>query len=346
MVRDIALSNHFPEVQDLSVCVVLPAYHAAKTLQATLDRMPSGACQDIILVDDASTDDTTEVARQLGIRVHRHAQNRGYGGNQKTCYRLALETKADVIVMLHPDNEYDGALVPYMVGFIKADVVDIVLGSRISRREEVLAGGMPLIKYLANRVLTIMENVVLGLNLPDTTPDIVRIIDACSRRSTSKRAPMTSCSISSSSCRPACTGSAPVPCLFRRITVPSRAVSRSAAARSTHSERLRRSAGICCTAPGGNRNRCSAAGPPLSHPPCRALPGRRRLHSDRPNATRNAKVRFMRKLAYTRAAIMTSVSDSMRNADIPQKTPRSGGRSDAPARFQAPAIWPSIESHK
>jgi glycosyltransferase involved in cell wall biosynthesis len=161
------LSNHFPEVQDLSVCVVLPAYHAAKTLQATLDRMPSGACQDIILVDDASTDDTAEVARKLGISVHRHAENRGYGGNQKTCYRLALDTQADVIVMLHPDNQYDGALVPYMVGFIKAGVVDIVLGSRISRREEVLAGGMPLVKYIANRVLTIIENVVLGLNLPE-----------------------------------------------------------------------------------------------------------------------------------------------------------------------------------
>lgn len=161
------MSNHFPEVQDLAVCVVLPAYHAAKTLRATLERLPSGACQDIILVDDASTDDTTEVARELGIRVHRHSENRGYGGNQKTCYRLALETQADVIVMLHPDNQYDGALVPFMTGFIKAGVVDIVLGSRIRRRKEVLAGGMPPIKYIANRVLTILENVVLGLNLPE-----------------------------------------------------------------------------------------------------------------------------------------------------------------------------------
>jgi glycosyltransferase involved in cell wall biosynthesis len=161
------LSNHFHEVRELSVCVVLPAYHAAKTLEPTLRRIPEGACQDIILVDDASTDDTIEVARQLGIRVHRHPENRGYGGNQKTCYRLALETDADIIVMLHPDNQYDGALVPFMTGFIKAGVVDIVLGSRISRREEVLAGGMPVIKYVANRFLTILENVVLGLNLPE-----------------------------------------------------------------------------------------------------------------------------------------------------------------------------------
>jgi len=161
------LSSHFPEVQDLSVCVVLPAYHAAKTLKATLERLPSGACQDIILVDDASTDDTIDVARELGIKVHRHPENRGYGGNQKTCYRLALETNADVVVMLHPDNQYDGALVPFMTGFIKAGVVDIVLGSRIRRRKEVLAGGMPPIKYIANRFLTILENVVLGLNLPE-----------------------------------------------------------------------------------------------------------------------------------------------------------------------------------
>ena len=159
--------EHFPAVRDLRACVVLPAYHAAKTLEATLRRLPPGSCDDIILVDDASADDTIGVARQLGITVHRHPQNRGYGGNQKTCYQLALETDAEIVIMLHPDNQYDGALVPYMAGFIKADVVDIVLGSRIRRREEVLAGGMPLIKYVANRVLTIMENVVLGLNLPE-----------------------------------------------------------------------------------------------------------------------------------------------------------------------------------
>jgi glycosyltransferase involved in cell wall biosynthesis len=161
------LSNHFPEVRDLAVCVVLPAYHAANTLKATLERIPPGACQDIILVDDASTDDTMQVARNLGIKVHRHPENRGYGGNQKTCYTLALRTDAEIIVMLHPDNQYDGALIPFMTGFIKAGVVDVVLGSRISRREEVLAGGMPPVKYVANRVLTILENIVLGLNLPE-----------------------------------------------------------------------------------------------------------------------------------------------------------------------------------
>jgi len=162
-----AAASRFPDVQEMRVCVVLPAYHAATTVAATVQRLPEGACHDIILVDDASTDDTVAVARQLGIRVHSHAENRGYGGNQKTCYRLALETDAEIIVMLHPDNQYDGALVPYLTGFIKAGVVDIVLGSRIRRRDEVMAGGMPPIKYLANRVLTITENIVLGLNLPE-----------------------------------------------------------------------------------------------------------------------------------------------------------------------------------
>ena len=162
-----AALDHFPAVQDLKVCIVLPAYHAAKTLEATLRRLPAGSCDDIILVDDASQDETIEVARKLGLKVHRHPRNRGYGGNQKTCYQMALETPAEIVVMLHPDNQYDGALVPYIVGFIKADVVDIVLGSRIRRREEVLAGGMPPIKYIANRFLTIIENIVLGLNLPE-----------------------------------------------------------------------------------------------------------------------------------------------------------------------------------
>jgi len=163
------ISDPFPDVQDLSVCIVLPAYHAAQTLEATLRRVGPGTYRDIILVDDASADETVAVARRLGlgIRVHVHPENRGYGGNQKTCYRLALETDADVVVMLHPDNQYDGALIPYMVGFIQAGVVDIVLGSRIRRREEVLAGGMPPIKYVANRFLTIVENMVLGLNLPE-----------------------------------------------------------------------------------------------------------------------------------------------------------------------------------
>ena len=157
----------FAPVVALRTCVVLPAYNAARTLEPTLARVPPGAVDHFILVDDCSRDDTVEVARRLGLRVIRHDRNRGYGGNQKTCYRAALETDAEVVVMLHPDNQYDGALIPYMVGFIEAGVVDIVLGSRILRRKDVLAGGMPRVKYLANRLLTILENVVLGYNLPE-----------------------------------------------------------------------------------------------------------------------------------------------------------------------------------
>ncbi len=151
---------------------MLPAYNAADTLRETLDRLPPGCCQHLILVDDCSTDGTFEVATSLSqsgypMRVIRHEVNRGYGGNQKTCYRAALETDADVIVMLHPDNQYDPALVPHLVGFIEAGVVDVVLGSRILRRVDVLRGGMPPMKYFANRLLTIIENVILGFNLPE-----------------------------------------------------------------------------------------------------------------------------------------------------------------------------------
>jgi glycosyltransferase involved in cell wall biosynthesis len=146
----------------------MPAYNAAGTLEATLQRLQPGSYDYLVLVDDASSDNTIEVAEGLGVDVvHAHTENRGYGGNQKTCYRLALETDADIVVMLHPDNQYDGSLIPYMTGFIAADVVDVVLGNRIRRRDEVLGGGMPRFKYLANRFLTIVENVILGLNLPE-----------------------------------------------------------------------------------------------------------------------------------------------------------------------------------
>jgi glycosyltransferase involved in cell wall biosynthesis len=162
----------FAPVTAPRVCVVLPAFNAERTLEATLRRLQPGSYHSLILVDDVSVDRTVEIARALSaqgfdINVHRHEHNRGYGANQKTCYTLALRTDADIIVMLHPDNQYDAALIPYMVGFIATGVVDIVLGSRILRRKEVLAGGMPRFKYLGNRLLTITENVVLGFNLPE-----------------------------------------------------------------------------------------------------------------------------------------------------------------------------------
>ncbi len=149
------------------VCVVFPAYNAARTLAATLDRIPAAAASHMILVDDASDDETAQLARDLGLQVIEHDRNRGYGANQKTCYQAALATDCDVIVMVHPDNQYDPALVPYLAGFITSGVVDVTFGCRIMRRKDVLAGGMPRGKYLANRVLTMIENVAFGYNLPE-----------------------------------------------------------------------------------------------------------------------------------------------------------------------------------
>lgn len=162
----------FPAVETHSVCVVMPAYQAADTIEATLARLPEDSFKHLIVVDDAGTDDLGSVLDRLNdegwsIDYHRHARNRGYGANQKTCYQKALDTDADVVVMVHPDGQYDPALVPHLVGFIEADVVDIVLGARILRRTDVLGGGMPRTKYFVNRALTFMQNIVLGYNLPE-----------------------------------------------------------------------------------------------------------------------------------------------------------------------------------
>jgi glycosyltransferase involved in cell wall biosynthesis len=118
-------------------------------------------------VDDASSDNTQEIARQLGLTVLIHKQNRGYGANQKTCYDEALRRGASIVIMVHPDYQYDSRLLPYIIGFIEHDVCDIVLGSRIRTRREALAGGMPRYKYIANRFLTLIENICLGLNLSE-----------------------------------------------------------------------------------------------------------------------------------------------------------------------------------
>lgn len=147
------------------VAVCMPAYHAAKTLVGTLAEIPAGCCDEIILGDDASTDGTAELAEELGLQVVRSPQNRGYGGNQKQIYRAALDCKADIIVMLHPDGQYDASLIPAFVGFVESGVADLMLGNRIRTRRECLAGGMPVWKYLSNRLLTVFENVALGQNL-------------------------------------------------------------------------------------------------------------------------------------------------------------------------------------
>ncbi|MCI0474797.1 MAG: glycosyltransferase family 2 protein [Anaerolineales bacterium] len=148
------------------VVVVMPAYNAAKTIERTYADIPAGVVNQIILVDDVSQDETVEVAQQLGIEVVVHVQNRGYGGNQKTCYLRALSTDADIVVMLHPDYQYDSRCIPELIRPIQEGCADLVLGSRFLN-SGALAGGMPLYKFIANRFLTISENLVLGQHLSE-----------------------------------------------------------------------------------------------------------------------------------------------------------------------------------
>ncbi|MDX5347275.1 MAG: glycosyltransferase family 2 protein, partial [Hymenobacteraceae bacterium] len=150
------------------VVVVLPAYNAQQTLEQTYAEVPFDVVDEVILVDDCSSDKTVQVARQLGIRhIISHKQNRGYGGNQKTCYKAALELSADIVVMLHPDYQYDPKLIRYFVTFIEDNYFDVMLGSRIRSRREALAGGMPRYKYYGNRFLSFIENLITGHNLSE-----------------------------------------------------------------------------------------------------------------------------------------------------------------------------------
>jgi glycosyltransferase involved in cell wall biosynthesis len=148
------------------VAVVMPAYNAAKTLSQTVAEIPREIVDDIILTDDASRDDTVEVAKSLGLYTLRHDANRGYGGNQKTCYTAALERGADIVIMLHPDYQYSPRLVAAMASMIASGHYDVVLASRILGKGA-LAGGMPLYKYVANRALTFVENILLGQKLSE-----------------------------------------------------------------------------------------------------------------------------------------------------------------------------------
>jgi glycosyltransferase involved in cell wall biosynthesis len=150
------------------IVVVMPAYNAAKTLRQTYNEVrDQGVVDHIILVDDGSRDDTVTIARSLeGVQVHVHEVNKGYGGNQKTCYRLALEAGADIVIMLHPDYQYTPKLIPAMASIIANDLHPCVLGSRILGGYA-LKGGMPLWKYLANRFLTWAENILLGAKLSE-----------------------------------------------------------------------------------------------------------------------------------------------------------------------------------
>jgi len=175
-------------MKKLKTIVVMPAYNAEATLRKTIAETPFDDVDEIILVDDRSQDETVNRARaivadhakltlssseydasadKILFTISRHDRNKGYGGNQKSCYRLALEHGADIVVMLHPDYQYDPKLITYFVAFIENGYFDVMLGSRIRSRREALAGGMPLYKYLANRVLSSIQNIVSGRNLSE-----------------------------------------------------------------------------------------------------------------------------------------------------------------------------------
>ncbi|MBP7589321.1 MAG: glycosyltransferase family 2 protein [Thermoanaerobaculia bacterium] len=148
------------------ICVVMPAYNAAATLERTFRELDRAVVDRVLLVDDASADETVAIAQRLGIETHLHPENRGYGGNQKSCYAAALAGQEEIVVMLHPDYQYTPRLVPAMAAMIAYDEYDIVLGSRILGNGA-LAGGMPLYKYAANRALTLIENLLLGQKLSE-----------------------------------------------------------------------------------------------------------------------------------------------------------------------------------
>ncbi len=144
----------------------MPAYNAAKTLKKTFDEIDKAIVDEVILVDDASGDETAQVARKLKIKTLVHDQNRGYGANQKTCYEAALKRGADIVIMLHPDYQYDPKLIPAMAHMLASGLYDVVLGSRILGGQAV-RGGMPLYKYISNRALTFVQNLLMGAKLSE-----------------------------------------------------------------------------------------------------------------------------------------------------------------------------------
>jgi glycosyltransferase involved in cell wall biosynthesis len=148
------------------ITVVLPAYNAGETLKRTVDELDRDVIDDVLLVDDASTDDTIEQAKGLGLISIRHDENRGYGGNQKSCYKAALDRGADIVVMVHPDYQYSPLLVPALAAMIAYGEYDFVLGSRILAQDS-MARGMPAYKFVANRVLTLFENLLLRQKLSE-----------------------------------------------------------------------------------------------------------------------------------------------------------------------------------
>lgn len=153
-------------LMEKKVVVVMPAYNAARTLEKTYNEIPKDIVDEVILVDDHSGDETAKIANKLGLNIHIHEKNRGYGANQKTCYKEALKRNADIVIMLHPDYQYPPKLIPAMAGLLSSGIFDVVLGSRILGGYA-LKGGMPLYKYISNRTFTFIENVLLDTKLSE-----------------------------------------------------------------------------------------------------------------------------------------------------------------------------------
>lgn len=148
------------------ICVVMPAYNAEKTLKKTYDAIPHDIVDEVILTDDASQDDTAKLSRELDIKTFVHTENKGYGGNQKTCYQAALKSGADIVIMLHPDYQYNPKLITPMASMIAEGIFDAVIGSRILGNKA-MQGGMPLYKYISNRFLTLSENLLIQQKLSE-----------------------------------------------------------------------------------------------------------------------------------------------------------------------------------
>lgn len=159
--------NEPVRLSSTKIWIVMPAYNAEATVRQTFEDIPDPLKGNVLLVDDGSKDETVEIAESLGIEVIRHEQNRGYGGNQKTCYAAALARGADIVIMLHPDYQYDSRVSLIMAELIQFDICDMVLGNRIRTRQEALRGGMPKWKYFINRLSTFFENFILGQSIGD-----------------------------------------------------------------------------------------------------------------------------------------------------------------------------------
>ena len=149
------------------IIIALPAYKAEKTLAKTLYDIPKNIADEILLVDDASPDDTVKVAKELGLKIKSHSKNKGYGGNQKTCYNTAIKMEADIVVLLHPDYQYDPKIIPALIEPIENDQADFTFGSRFINSGDPLKGGMPYYRYLGNKFTTKIENLLLGTNFSE-----------------------------------------------------------------------------------------------------------------------------------------------------------------------------------